>query len=116
MTIDMTFEAREKIFRKEEREEGRAEAYIEMYNNGLISREVAEQYIGSNLENTAIDMTFEAREKIFRKEEREEGRAEGKLSTIAEFVKDGLCSVEEGARRAGMSIEDFTTIMKSERN
>lgn len=40
-------------------------------------------------------------------EGRAEGRAEGILATIIEFVKDGLCPVPEGAKRAGMSVDEF---------
>ena len=58
MTLDMTFEAREKIFRKEEREEGLREglkagemrAYIHMYNKGVISAELAAEELGLSVE------------------------------------------------------------------
>lgn len=62
MTLDMTFEAREKIFRKEEREEGiqeglreglkqgEARAYIHMFNKGLISAESAAEELGISVE------------------------------------------------------------------
>ena len=50
---------------------------------------------------------IEYNEAEFIENRRAEGRAEGILDTIIEFVKDGLCPVSEGARRAGMSIEEF---------
>ena len=58
-----------------------------------------------------IDMTFEAREKIFRKEEYEEGilkgKIEGRLLQLIELVKDGLLNVSDAASRAGMTVDEF---------
>lgn len=58
MTLDMTFEAREKIFRKEEYEdgfaegkaEGKAEAYINLLKEGLITANVAAEKMGCSVE------------------------------------------------------------------
>ena len=38
---------------------------------------------------------------------REEGRAEGRWVTLVELVHDGLLTVKEAAKRAGMSEEAF---------
>lgn len=58
MTLDMTFEAREKIFRKEEyedgfndgRAEGSSEAYIKLVKEGIITASVAAEHIGCTVE------------------------------------------------------------------
>ena len=44
-----------------------------------------------------IDMTFETREKLIRKEEFEDGRAEGRLESIALLFQNG--GSEDDARR-----------------
>lgn len=61
-----------------------------------------------------IDMTFEAREKIFTREAyaegREDGIKEGYASMIMSFsslVTDGILTKEEAARRLNMSLVDF---------
>ena len=38
----------------------------------------------------------------------EKGRAEGRLRTLCELVKDGILSNMDAAKRAGMSLEEFT--------
>ena len=38
---------------------------------------------------------------------REEGRAEGRWVTLVELVHDGLLTVKEAAKRAGVSEEAF---------
>ena len=42
-----------------------------------------------------------------RREEREEGRIEGTLQTLAELIKDGILTLSDAAKRAGMSIAEF---------
>ena len=37
----------------------------------------------------------------------EDGRAEGILSSLVSLTKDGLISINEAAKRANMSEEDF---------
>lgn len=89
---------------------------VEKAVNYCIENHILENFFKERKEEVikymTIDMTFEAREKIFRKEEREEG----KLLAVIDFVKDGLCSVEEGARRVGMSVDAFEARMQSDRN
>ena len=41
-------------------------------------------------------------------EGRVEGRAEGMLRTLCSLVKDGILSNMDAAKRAGMSLEEFT--------
>lgn len=36
------------------------------------------------------------------------GRAEGRLRTLCDLVKDGILSNMDAAKRAGMSLEEFT--------
>ena len=38
---------------------------------------------------------------------------EGKLSTIIDFVKSGICSIEVGAEKAGMSVVEFEKMMNT---
>ena len=41
-------------------------------------------------------------------EGRAEGRAEGALSAFADLVRDGVISMDDAARRANMSLADFS--------
>ena len=43
------------------------------------------------------------------KEGIKEGTANGIIMTLVGLVKEGILSVEDGAKRANMSVEDFTT-------
>ena len=45
-------------------------------------------------------------------EERVEGQREGQIRAYATLVKDGIITVEIGAEKAGMSVDDFTREMK----
>ncbi|MCI6158966.1 MAG: hypothetical protein MR669_05160, partial [Selenomonadaceae bacterium] len=38
---------------------------------------------------------------------REEGREEGRWTTLAELVREGILSLQEAAKKAGMSEEHF---------
>ena len=44
-------------------------------------------------------------------EERVEGQREGQIRAYATLVKDGIITVEVGAEKAGMSVDDFTKEM-----
>ena len=46
-----------------------------------------------------------------RTEGREQGRTEGRLQEIISFVQDGDISIERGAQKAGMSMDEFRTAM-----
>ena len=43
-----------------------------------------------------------------RMEGRAEGRAEGRLDTLSDLVRDGIIPIAEAARRANMSLADFS--------
>lgn len=45
----------------------------------------------------------------------EQGEARGKLLTIINFVKEGICSIETGAIKAGMTVEEFKKVMDEEK-
>ena len=45
-------------------------------------------------------------------EERVEGQREGQIRAYATLVQDGIITVEVGAEKAGMSVDDFTKEMK----
>ena len=47
-----------------------------------------------------------------RVEGRIEGQREGQIQAYASLVKDGIITVEIGAEKAGMSVDDFTKEMK----
>lgn len=44
--------------------------------------------------------------------QREEGREEGRLMTLVSLVKDDVIEIPEAARRAEMSEEDFSKLIK----
>ena len=47
-----------------------------------------------------------------RVEGRIEGKREGQIQAYASLIKDGIITVEIGAEKAGMSVDDFTKEMK----
>ena len=46
------------------------------------------------------------------REGRIEGKREGQIQAYASLIKDGIITVEIGAEKAGMSVDDFTKEMK----
>ena len=46
------------------------------------------------------------------REGRVEGQREGQIRAYASLVQDGIITVETGAEKAGMSVDDFTREMK----
>ena len=56
-------------------------------------------------------MELRRREEKGREEGRAEGRAEGRWVTLLELVHDGLLTVKEAAKRAGMSEEAFRKLV-----
>ena len=56
-------------------------------------------------------MKLRRREEKGREEGRAEGRAEGRWVTLVELVHDGLLTVKEAAKRAGMSEEAFRKLV-----
>ena len=61
-----------------------------------------------------------AREEYVREEGeakgREEGRAEGELSTLGELVEEGILTIEEAAKRKDMTKEEFQKKLKALRS
>ena len=47
-----------------------------------------------------------------RVEGRIEGKREGQIQAYASLIKDGIITVEVGAEKAGMSVDDFVKEMK----
>ena len=56
-------------------------------------------------------MELRRREEKGREEGRKEGKAEGRWTTLVELVHDGLLTVKEAAKRAGMSEEAFRKLV-----
>ncbi len=52
-------------------------------------------------------MELRRREEKGREEGREEGKAEGRWAILTELVRDGIITVKEAAKRAGMTEEVF---------
>ena len=52
-------------------------------------------------------MELRRREEKGREEGREEGKAEGRWGILTELVRDGIITVKEAAKRAGMTEEVF---------
>ena len=49
---------------------------------------------------------------LARMEGREEGRAEGAIATIIGLIKDGILTIESGAKRLNMSESELTAYMQ----
>ena len=56
-------------------------------------------------------MELRRREEKGREEGRKEGKAEGRWTTLVELVHDGLLTVQEAAKRAGMTEEAFRKLV-----
>ena len=56
-------------------------------------------------------MELRRREEKGREEGLKEGKAEGRWTTLVELVHDGLLTVKEAAKRAGMSEEAFRKLV-----
>ena len=68
--------------------------------------------------NMTLDMTFEAREKMIRRDEfaagKDKGIVEGRLLEIISLVKDGLLPMDIAANRAGMTVVEFEKVMAND--
>lgn len=86
-------------------------------NGGRLSRRAADVInvvTNANLKfpenEEEVDMCLAIEE--MRREEREEGREEGILEILHGLVEDGLISIEEAAKRAKVSVEEFLAAKK----
>ena len=72
--------------------------------------------VGSNMEKfqewKGSEQTMCEALRVLMKEELKAERAEGQLCAYASLVQDGIITVEMGAKKAGLSIADFTKEMK----
>lgn len=64
------------------------------------------------IKNMAIDMTFEAREKIFRREEREEGREEGRIETIIKLLNEGTITLDIAINNLKVTPDELEEIQR----
>ena len=64
-------------------------------------------------------MLFEQEESVkrygnrMRSEGRAEGRDEGKIVTLCELVTDGMLTIEQAAKKAGMTVEQFKAAVEA---
>ena len=65
-------------------------------------------------EASQIDDAYEEGRAEGREEGKEEGREEGTLQTLARLVARGRLTVSEAAEDAGMSVEEFENLTKSQ--
>ena len=65
-------------------------------------------------EASQIDDAYEKGRAEGREEGKEEGREEGTLRTLARLVARGRLTVSEAAEDAGMSVEEFENLTKSQ--
>ena len=75
------------------------------------------------LKAMTIDMTFERREELIRRDERAEGISEGikqgleqgiqqgKIEQLIELTRKGLLKVTDAAQNAGMTDKEFETLL-----
>ena len=94
-----------------EREKDLADVVLQVIVNG--NMEKVREWKGSErimCEALRVLMADELNEE--RVEGRIEGQREGKIRAYASLVQDGIITVEIGAEKAGMSVDDFTKEMK----
>ena len=94
-----------------EREKNLADIVLQVIVNG--NMEKVREWKGSErimCEALRVLMADELNEE--RVEGRIEGQREGKIRAYASLVQDGIITVEIGAEKAGMSVDDFTKEMK----
>jgi predicted HTH domain antitoxin len=94
-----------------EREKNLADVVLQVIVNS--NMEKVQKWKGSEqtmCEALRVLMADELNEE--RVEGRIEGQREGKIRAYASLVQDGIITVETGAEKAGMSVDDFTKEMK----
>ena len=58
-----------------------------------------------------LDYTFERQIELEREAARSKAWEQGRLQEIIDFVQDGDISVERGAQKAGMTVDEFKKVM-----
>ena len=94
-----------------EREKDLADVVLQVIVNSYMEK--VQKWKGSErimCEALRVLMADELNEE--RVEGRIEGQREGQIQAYASLVKDGIITVEIGAEKAGMSVDDFTKEMK----
>ena len=94
-----------------EREKDLADVVLQVIVNSYMEK--VQKWKGSErimCEALRVLMADELNEE--RVEGRIEGQREGKIRAYASLVQDGIITVEIGAEKAGMSVDDFTKEMK----
>ena len=94
-----------------EREKDLADVVLQVIVNSYMEK--VQKWKGSErimCEALRVLMADELNEE--RVEGRIEGQREGKIRAYASLVQDGIITVETGAEKAGMSVDDFTKEMK----
>ena len=94
-----------------EREKDLADVVLQVIVNSYMEK--VQKWKGSErimCEALRVLMADELNEE--RVEGRIEGQREGQIRAYASLVQDGIITVEIGAEKAGMSVDDFTKEMK----
>ena len=94
-----------------EREKDLADVVLQVIVNSYMEK--VQKWKGSErimCEALRVLMADELNEE--RVEGRIEGKREGQIQAYASLIKDGIITVEIGAEKAGMSVDDFTKEMK----
>ena len=95
-----------------EREKDLADVVLQVIVNSYMEK--VQKWKGSErimCEALRVLMADELNEE--RVEGRIEGQREGQIQAYASLVKDGIITVEIGAEKAGMSVDDFTKEMNA---
>ncbi len=104
-----------KVFTEQYKLYGRSQKTIEETLRICMDKNVLKDYL-KNEEVAAIMYTFMDQDTAMKKalrtehqEGREEGRQEGRLQTLSDLVKEGILTLAEAAKRAGLPVSDFKT-------
>ena len=78
------------------------------------SLEIVDELIDENEERGGVDMCdfYDKLENIGFEKGIEEGIEKGKVSALAELVKDGILTLKQAAERMGMTVAKFKATMK----
>ena len=78
------------------------------------SLEIVDELIDENEERGGVDMCdfYDKLENIGFEKGSEEGIEKGKVSALAELVKDGILTLKQAAERMGMTVAKFKALTK----